>query len=134
MPIAATTTTSTGTVVFSNSGAAADLTNGTLTEDTNTEITFDVLAASGGGAKTTLYSVDDGDVDVAYTGKPLSNNFADYNTDLLAKDALNNVETTANGGKFWIGNDAKVHYSAASLDLQHLGAGDTFTDTFEYTI
>ena len=55
----ATTTVSGSTVTFSNSGAAANLSQ-TGTEDGNLVLTFDVLAASGGGKNTTIYSVDDG--------------------------------------------------------------------------
>ena len=51
----ATTTISGSTVVFSNSGAAANLTNSDLNEDSaSLVLTFNVLAASGGGKNTTL--------------------------------------------------------------------------------
>ena len=49
---------------------------------------FDVLAASGGGTKTTIYSVDngvrndDGGAAIVITNKA----FADYNNDLLIQD------------------------------------------------
>src|SRR5215216_2509763 len=103
------TTVDSSKVVFSNSTAAANLSNGTLTEDTlGTEVTFAVLAASGGGAKTTIWSVDDGDVDgAAPAGTTLSNNFVNYDTDLLYKDQTGSAhaEYTAVGGKFWIGTD-----------------------------
>jgi hypothetical protein len=122
-------------VVFSNSGAALDLTDTTLTEDTLGIVSFNVLA--GLGAKTTLWSVDDGDVDVAApAGTTLSNNFVDYNTDLLYKDTAGVKETTAVGGKFWIeGNQAK--YDASGIDpalVNAVAVGSSFTDTFEYTI
>ena len=68
----ATTTVSGSTVTFSNSGAAANLSQ-TGTEDGALAFTFDVLAASGGGKNTTIYSVDDGAVDTVYSGA-LSNN------------------------------------------------------------
>jgi VCBS repeat-containing protein len=134
-----TTTTSGSTVVFSNSTAAADLT-ASGTEDGSLAFTFDVLAASGGGAKTTIYSVDDGSVDDPFSGT-LSKNFADYDTDLLNKDApvsgaSSATETTDLGAKFWIGTDNKVHYDASALQAQinALADGETFTDTFTYTI
>ena len=53
----AVTTVDSSKVVFSNSGAAANL-SGSATEESGL-ITFDVLALSGGGTNTTLYSVDD---------------------------------------------------------------------------
>ncbi|TPI37127.1 hypothetical protein FJW07_18675, partial [Mesorhizobium sp. B3-1-9] len=138
----ATTTVSGSTVTFSNSGAAADLTQ-SGTEDGSLQFTFDVLAASGGGTKTTIYSVDDGTknddggASITVTNKA----FADYNKDLLIQDvSVSSVsaatETTQKGATIWIGTDGKIHYDASSLsaEIQALGANQTFTDTFQYTI
>ena len=133
----ATTTISGSTVVFSNSTAAANLTNSSLTEDSNlNDISFDVLAASGGGAKTTLWSVDDGKAGNNNDPVQTNNGLSNYDTDLLYKDTAGTIETTAKGGSFWIGADNKIHYSAQNIagDISHLGVGETFTDTFEYTI
>ena len=57
----ATTTISGSTVTFSSSGAAANLS--TQTSEDSLLAAFDIstiLASSGGGAKTTLYSIDNG--------------------------------------------------------------------------
>ncbi|WP_210239815.1 VCBS domain-containing protein, partial [Mesorhizobium sp. B4-1-1] len=138
----ATTTVSGSTVTFSNSGAAADLTQ-SGTEDGSLQFTFDVLAASGGGTKTTIYSVDDGTKnDDGGAGIIVTNKaFADYNKDLLIQDvSVSSVaaatETTQKGATIWIGTDGKIHYDASSLsaEIQALGANQTFTDTFQYTI
>ncbi|WP_181179287.1 VCBS domain-containing protein [Mesorhizobium sp. B2-7-1] len=134
----ATTTVSGSTVTFSNSGAAADLTQ-SGTEDGSLQFTFDVLAASGGGTKTTIYSVDDGlKNDDGGAGIVVTNKaFADYNKDLLIQDGANIVETSStSGAKFWIGTDNKIHYDATALSAQinALGAGEQFTDTIQYTI
>ena len=137
MPIATTTTTSTGTVVFSNSTAAANLST-TIDEDASSlQYTFDVLAASGGGARTTLYSLDDGDVDNAYSGT-LSNNFANYDTDLLARDTAVGSwhvggDTSELGAHVWIGTDNKVHYDASNISstINALAAGETLTRSEE---
>ncbi|MDX8454715.1 VCBS domain-containing protein, partial [Mesorhizobium sp. VK9D] len=134
----ATTTVSGSTVTFSNSGAAANLTQ-SGTEDGSLQFTFDVLAASGGGTKTTIYSVDDGvKNDDGGAGIVVTNKaFADYNKDLLIQDGANVIETSStSGAKFWIGTDNKVHYDATGLSAQinALGAGQTFTDTIQYTI
>ncbi|MDX8529036.1 VCBS domain-containing protein, partial [Mesorhizobium sp. MSK_1335] len=136
----ATTTVSGSTVTFSNSGAAADLTQ-SGTEDGSLLFTFDVLAASGGGTKTTIYSVDDGvknddgGASITVTNKA----FADYNKDLLIQDGANVVETSStSGAKFWIGSDNKIHYDATApaltAQINALGAGEQFTDTIQYTI
>ena len=82
----ATTTVSGSTVTFSNSGAAANLRTQT-SEDSL--LAFDistVLAASGGGKNTTIYSVDDGAVD-DNSLVTTNNAFKTYDTDLLYKDA-----------------------------------------------
>ncbi|MBZ9884922.1 cadherin-like domain-containing protein, partial [Mesorhizobium sp. CA10] len=137
--MATTTTTSGSTVTFSNSGAAANLTQ-SGTEDGGLQFTFDVLAASGGGAKTTIYSVDDGiknddgGASITVTNKA----FADYNKDLLIQDqaGIQFAETSTNGAKFWIGSDNKIHYDATGLSgqINALAAGQTFIDTIQYTI
>ena len=133
----ATTTTADGTVVFSNSTAAANLTQ-TGTEGGSLLFDFDVLAASGGGAKTTIWSVDDAiKNDDGGAGIVVANKaFADYNKDLLIKDSVGAIETSAKGAKFWIGTDGKVHYDASALasQINALGEGQYFTDTIQYTI
>ena len=87
--VMATTTVSGTTVTFSNSGAAADLTQ-SGTEDGSLQFTFDVLAASGGGVKTTIYSVDDGikNDDGGATIVVTNKAFVDYNKDLLIQDGV----------------------------------------------
>ncbi|RDJ14195.1 cadherin-like domain-containing protein, partial [Rhizobium phaseoli] len=135
----ATTTVSGTTVTFSNSGAAADLTQ-SGTEDGSLQFTFDVLAASGGGVKTTIYSVDDGvknddgGAAITVTNKA----FVDYNKDLLIQDGvgISFSQTSQMGATFWIGNDNKIHYDAGGLSAQinALDAGETFKDTIQYTI
>ena len=107
----ATTTVSDSKVTFSNSGAAANLSQ-TGTEDGTLAFTFDVLAASGGGKNTTIYSVDDGAVDTVYSGT-LSNNFKTYDTDLLVKDASVDSwqqlggDVSDQGAHVWIGTDTR---------------------------
>src|SRR6185295_6465022 len=135
----ATTTISGSTVTFSNSGAAANLSQ-TGTEDGSLAFTFDVLAASGGGKNTTIYSVDDGAVDTVYSGT-LSNNFKTYDTDLLFKDASVDSwqlggDVSDRGAHVWIGTDGKIHYDAKNIadQFQQLAAGETTTDTIKYTI
>src|SRR5262245_35018108 len=134
----ATTTVSGSTVTFSNSGAAANLSQ-TGNED-GTAFTFDVLAASGGGKNTTIYSVDDGTVDTVYSGT-LSNNFKTYDTDLLSKDCAVSSwqcggDVSDKGAHVWIGADNKIHYDATCLSdqIQAYGEGGAFTDTVKYTI
>src|SRR5262245_48359762 len=117
----ATTTVSGSTVTFSNSGAAADLSQ-TGSEDGTLAFTFDVLAASGGGKNTTIYSVDDGSVDTEYSGT-LSNNFKTYDTDLLFKDCSVSSwqlggDVSEKGAHVWIGADSKIHYDARCLSDQ----------------
>ena len=83
----ATTTVSGSTVTFSNSGAAANLS--VQTSEDSLLAKFDIstiLAESGGGTKTTFYSIDNG---VAGDDNPLvttNKAFATYDTDLLYKD------------------------------------------------
>ena len=135
----ATTTVSGTTVTFSNSGAAANLTQ-SGTEDGSLQFTFDVLGASGGGVKTTIYSVDDGvkNDDGGATIVVTNKAFVDYNKDLLIQDGvgISFSETSQMGATFWIGSDNKNHYDAAGLSAQinALDAGETFKDTIQYTI
>ncbi|MEP9397618.1 VCBS domain-containing protein, partial [Mesorhizobium sp. KR2-14] len=135
----ATTTISGSTVTFSNSGAAANITK-TGNEDETLAFTFDVLAASGGGKNTTIYSVDDGikNDDGGAAINVTNKAFAEYNKDLLIQDGvgIESAETSAKGAKFWIGADNKIHYDAAALsvEINALGAGEKFTDTIQYTI
>ena len=138
----ATTTISGSTVTFSNSGAAANLS--TQTSEDSLLATFDIstiLAASGGGTKTTLYSIDNG---VAGDDNPLvttNKAFATYDTDLLYKDGtvaawIDGGDTSALGAHVWIGTDRKIHYDATNIadQFQQLAAGETTTDTIKYTI
>ncbi|MDX8482261.1 VCBS domain-containing protein, partial [Mesorhizobium sp. VK24D] len=134
----ATTTVSGSTVTFSNSGAAANLTQ-SGSEDGSYLFIFDVLATSGGGTKTTIYSVDDGvkNDDGGASIVVTNTAFADYNKDLLIQDGVNVIQTsTTSGANFWIGSDGKIHYDATALSTQinALGAGEQFTDTIQYTI
>src|SRR4051794_2346133 len=139
--MATTTTVSGSTVTFSNSGAAANLS--TQTSEDSLLATFDIstiLASSGGGAKTTLYSIDNG-----VTGDnnlPVTTNkaFATYDTDLLYKDDavaawIDGGDTSALGAHVWIGTDGKIHYDATDVaGFQQLAAGQTTTGTIKYTI
>ena len=138
----ATTTVSGSTVTFSNSGAAANLS--IQTSEDSLRANFDIstiLAASGGGTKTTFYSIDNG---VAGDDNPLvttNKAFATYDTDLLYKDGavtawIADGDTSALGAHVWIGTDGKIHYDATNIadHFQQLAAGETTTDTIKYTI
>lgn len=133
----ATATVSGTSVTFSNSTAAANLTTSIYESNTSSSYltAFDVLAASGGGTKTTVYSVDDG---VKSTSIATNTGFTTYNTDLLYKDGtgIANAETSLLGAKFWIGADSKIYYDASALagQINHLGVGEKLTDSFQYTI
>ena len=136
----ATATIAGSTVTFSNSGAAANMTQ-TGGEDGSRAFTFDVLAASGGGKNTTLYSVDDGTSGDDNPAVAVNKAFAGYDTDLLYKDNAAaswqaGGDTSAAGAHVWIGADGKIHYDASNIDarIQSLAAGEHFIDTFEYTI
>ena len=134
-----TATTGGSSVTFSNSTAAATLSQ-TLSEGdaaSSYVVSFDVLKASGGGAKASLWSVDDvitGDDNpaVAITNPA----FAGYNTDLLWQDSVGAVETSRAGARFWITAAGEVKYDASALapQINALALGETFTDTIEYTI
>ena len=124
----ATTTIEGSTVVFSNSGAAADLA-ATGSEDGSLSFCFDVLAASGGGTKTTIYSVDDGISGDDNTQVVVKAAFSSYDTDLLYKDGAVaswqcSGDTSAKGAHVWIGTDNKIHYDASGLSahIQALAA------------
>jgi len=139
----ATATIDGSTVVFSSSGAAANLTT-SLTADGSLTYNFDVLAASGGGTKTTVYSIDNGTVGDNLTVNPTvttSKAFSTYDTDLLYKDAAatswqTNGDFSAKGAYVWIGTDGKINYDASSISatIQALGEGQHLIDTFAYTI
>src|SRR4051794_25618171 len=138
----ATTTVSGSTVTFSNSGAAANLS--AQTNEDSLSANFDIstiLAASGGGTKTTLYSIDNGTAgdnnELVTTNKA----FATYDTDLLYKDGavtawIDGGDTSALGAHVWIGTDGKIHYDATNIadQFQKLAAGEPTTDTIQYTI
>jgi VCBS repeat-containing protein len=123
-------TTSTG-IVYSNSGAAASDTY-TLTEDSLFSVALDVMANDGGGAKTTLYSIDDG---VANSGTTTTGGVS-INTDLLTKDDVGAVGYSALGAKIKINADRTIQYDASSFagTFQSLAAGEVVTDTFTYAI
>ena len=79
-------------------------------------------------------------MDNAYSGT-LSNNFANYDTDLLTKDTASlgwqlGGDLSENGAHVWIGTDNKVHYDASNISnvINGLGVGETLVDTFDYTI
>jgi VCBS repeat-containing protein len=138
----ATTTVSGSTVTFSNSGAAANLSLQTSEDLLLATIDIStILAASGGGTKTTFYSIDNG---VAGDDNPLvttNKAFAAYDTDLLYKDGpvaawVDGGDTSALGAHVWIGTDGKIHYDATNIadKFQQLAAGETTTDTIKYTI
>ena len=115
----ATTTVSGSTITFSNSGAAANLSQ-TGTEDGTLAFTFDVLAASGGGKNTTIYSVDDGVTGDDNPSVATNKAFATYDTDLLYKDGaaaawIDGGDTSARGAHVWIGTDGKIHYDATNI-------------------
>jgi VCBS repeat-containing protein len=109
--------------------AKGDLFTGTgLTEDSPGGIQYlDVMANDpGGGAAKKLYSLDDG---ISAGGSSPA--------DLLAQDAVGNINFSALGAKIWITSDGKVAYDTGSLDttqFQHLGAGEYATDSFTYAI
>jgi VCBS repeat-containing protein len=139
--MATTTVSGSTTVTVSNSGAAANLS--TQTSEDALLANFDIstiLAASGGGTKTTFYSIDNG---VAGDDNPLvttNKAFTTYDTDLLYKDSAVagwcDGDTSALGAHVWIGTDGKIHYDATNIagQFQQLAAGETTTDTIKYTI
>ncbi|MDX8522507.1 VCBS domain-containing protein, partial [Mesorhizobium dulcispinae] len=111
-----------------------------LTEDLTGVLKLDVLANDLGGAAKTLWSVDN-----ASSASGTSTNGNTYPVDLLAKDAIyttdaaglaGTADTSLKGAKIWIGSDGYVHYdtSGVAAQLQALGAGEYFTDTFTYAI
>src|SRR5258706_5232248 len=103
----ATTTVNGSTVVFSNSGAAANLTNSSLNENSVLVLSFDVLAASGGGTNTTIYSVDDGTPGSNPAGLITNKAVLTYDNDLLYQDSAVaswlGGDSSAKGAHVWIG-------------------------------
>jgi len=101
-----------------------------LTEDSLTTTTLDVMANDLGGNAKTLYSLDNGIED---EGSATS-------ADLLTKDIVGAANTSYNGATISITTDGKVSYNASTLSaafkdqLQHLGAGQYLDDTFTYAI
>ncbi|MFC3174836.1 VCBS domain-containing protein [Novosphingobium bradum] len=125
-------------VTFSNSSAAANLTR-SLTEGDGPGaylVTFDVLKASGGGAKARVWSVDDGTKGDDNAPVAVNKAFAAYNTGLLWQDAVGAVETSNAGARFWITASGEVKYDASALapQINALALGEVFTDTIQYTI
>ncbi|AZO30717.1 VCBS domain-containing protein [Mesorhizobium sp. M1B.F.Ca.ET.045.04.1.1] len=111
-----------------------------LTEDLTGVLKLNVLANDSGGAAKTLWSVDD-----ASGSTGTSTNGNTYPTDLLTKDVTYTTDTaglagtsdtSSMGAKIWIGSDGYVHYDTTGVaaQLQALGAGEYFTDTFTYAI
>ncbi|WP_436089321.1 VCBS domain-containing protein, partial [Devosia sp. LjRoot16] len=98
-----------------------------------TPILIDVMANDKAGGAKTLYSLDNGTSDGGI--RP---------TDLLTQDmgrtAATSTDTSANGARIWITADGQVSYDASTLSaakllqIQGLGAGEYFTDTFTYAI
>ena len=135
----ATATAGATGVTFSNSAAAANLSQ-TMTEggaDSSYLATFNVLKASGGGAGARLWSVDNGIKGDDNPAVPIANKaFAGYNSDLLWQDAVGAVETSRAGASFWITASGEVKYDASALapQINALAQGEVFTDTIEYTI
>lgn len=137
----ATTTVAGTSVTFSNSTAAANL--GTIIDENASSYAyaFDVLAASGGGKNTTLYSVDNGTAGDNNAAITTNNGFTGYDTDLLYKDVATadwqpGGDTSALGAHVWIGADGKIHYDASNIGatVNALSEGEHLTDTFKYTI
>lgn len=134
------TTSSTLTAVnsFNNTPQAVDdtfysATTG-LTEDVLKIVYLDVMANDRGGAAKTLYAIDNGIEDDGTAG-----------SDLLIKDTARaeatSSDTSAMGAKIWITSDGKVGYDATTITnatflakIAHLGAGESITDTFTYSI
>jgi len=96
-------------------------------------ILIDVMANDKAGGAKTLYSLDNAD---SLGGiRP---------TDLLAQDLARteaaSTDTSLNGARIWITADGQVGYDASTLSsaalaqIQGLGAGQYFTDTFTYAI
>ncbi|RUT92807.1 type I secretion protein, partial [Mesorhizobium sp. USDA-HM6] len=111
-----------------------------LTEDLTGVLKLNVLANDSGGAAKTLWSVDD-----ASSSTGTSTNGNTYPVDLLTKDVTYTTDTAGlagtsdtslKGAKIWIGSDGYVHYDTTGVaaQLQALGAGEYFTDTFTYAI
>ncbi|ACA17733.1 outer membrane adhesin like protein [Methylobacterium sp. 4-46] len=137
--------TSTASVTFSNSTAAANMAQ-SIVEDNALIFSFDVLKASGGGTNTTVYSVDDGikndDGGAAITVTNTA--FANYNKDLLIADQVGGAweykDVNWNGNKytiaFRIGSDNKIVVDARSMAsaVDAMAAGDIFSDSIQYTI
>jgi VCBS repeat-containing protein len=136
----ATATIGTTSVTFSNSGAAAN--EGATTTEDNRTATFSIaqiLADSGGGTKTTFYSLDNGTAGDNNTLVTTNKAFVNYDTDLLYKDSavsgwITGGDTSALGAKVWIGTDNLVHYDATGLNFDYLAAGESAIDTIQYTI
>ncbi|MDB5538589.1 MAG: toxin hemolysin-type protein, partial [Devosia sp.] len=96
-------------------------------------IFIDVMDNDKAGGAKTLYSLDDG---TSVGGiRP-----ADLLTQDTARTEAASTDTSKNGARIWISNDGKVGYDASTLSatalsqLQSLGAGQYFTDTFTYAI
>src|SRR5262249_10321782 len=116
----ATTTTTGGTVVFSNSGTAqSDFFSSSqtgLTEDVLKTVYFAVMANDGGGKNTTLWSLDDGTSSLTYATTNSGGSGVSAPTDLLAQDTARcealSTDLSAHGARIWITSDGKVGYDA----------------------
>ncbi|WP_197421423.1 VCBS domain-containing protein [Devosia sp. Root105] len=96
-------------------------------------ILIDVMANDKAGGAKTLYSLDNAD---SLGGiRP-----TDLLTQDLARTEAASTDTSLNGARIWITADGQVGYDASTLSsaalaqIQGLGAGQYFTDTFTYAI
>lgn len=150
MAVTTTTSTDASKVVFSNSTAAANENiTGALTEDSSDlSTTFSIakiLGDSGGGGKTTFYSLDNGTALDNNPSVATNNGFSSYDTDLLYKDVASadgwhvGGDTSAKGAHVWFDTNNMIHYDANGIpaiaaEIAGLGQGESFTDTIKYTI
>jgi VCBS repeat-containing protein len=127
------------TVSFGNTPQASDDLFGAdqtgLSDGNLGTVLLDVMADDGGGNAKSLWSLDDG------TSAPAPTTNGNYSpSDLLAKDAPDAANYSAGGATIKITAEGKVSYDASTLsddfksDLQHLGVGETMTDSFTYAI
>jgi VCBS repeat-containing protein len=127
------------TVSFGNTPQASDdlftAAQSGLSDASLGTVLLDVLADDGGGKAKSLWSLDDGTSAAAPT---TNGNYSP--TDLLTKDTVGAANLSENGATIKITAEGKVSYDASTLsddfksDLQHLGVGETMTDSFTYAI
>jgi Ca2+-binding RTX toxin-like protein len=95
----------------------------TVTAQSHSVITLNVMANDLGGNAKTLYSIDDGN--------------ASFMTDLLASNINTGWEVTANGNQIRIVNgkvELDISHSLGGKTIDGLKAGETITDSFVYSI